>query len=140
MQTPKAPVIDQKQLDDIKKQMSQLQATQPDFNKKLNELINRMVQLEVPKIAAIDEEKMAELSARMAELGKQFADKNGDYAKLYGKQYGDAYRKLGDEMRGMGEEQRKLGEQMRGMAEDADRQIRSIIDESLKNGKAKPVQ
>jgi beta-lactamase regulating signal transducer with metallopeptidase domain len=142
MRVPKVPVIDQKQLDDIKQQMSQLQASQPDFNKKLNELINRMVQLEVPKIDPIDEKKMAELSQEMRELTKTFID---DKVKLTIKdeQYkvnADLYRDLGDKMRVIGDQQRELGQKMRPLAEDADRQIKSIIDESLKNGKARPVQ
>ena len=140
IQAPKARAIDQKQLEEIKRQMAGLQATQPDFDKKLNELINRMVQLEVPRVAVIDEEKMAALSEKMAALGKNFADKNGAFAKLYDKQFAGAYRNLGDKMRVMSDQQRELGDKMRPLAEDADRQIQSIIDESLKNGKARPVQ
>jgi beta-lactamase regulating signal transducer with metallopeptidase domain len=140
MQMPKIAPIDQKQLDDLKRQMAQLQATQPDFDKKLSELINRMVSLEIPKINAVDQEKLAELDAKIGDLNKEFvndqvriASKQSEYAKVYNKQYAEVYSK-------MGAEQGKLGGEMGRKAGEADKQMRSIIDESLKNGKAKQVQ
>jgi predicted nucleic acid-binding Zn-ribbon protein len=140
MQMPKIAPIDQKQLDDLKRQVAQLQATQPDFSEKLSELINKMVNLQVPQMNAVDQEKLAELDAKIGEVSKKFADdqtriavKNSVYAKTYSKQYADVYRKMGDKMG-------KMGGQMGQMAGEADKQMRSIIDESMKNGKAKPVQ
>jgi BlaR1 peptidase M56 len=147
MKPVKAAPIDQKQLDDLKQQMAQLQATQPDFNAKLSELISKMVKLQMPRIEPVDEAKMAELSERMAEISKKFAvdqariaDKRADYVKIYDKQNAEAYKKLADKMSKIGAEQGKLGGEMGRMATDADRQIKSIIDESLKDGKARPVQ
>ena len=40
----------------------------------------------------------------------------------------------------LGEQQGKLGEEEGRIAEEADRKIKSIIDQSLKNGKARPVE
>ncbi len=147
MQMPKVAPIDQKQLDDLKRQMAQLQASQPDFNQKLSDLINKMVSLEMPKMNAMDQEKIAQLDAKMAELSRQFSDdqvrlaaKNSEYYKGYGKQHAEAYSKMADKMSKMGAEQGKLGGEMGRMAGEADKQMRSIIDESLKNGKAKQVQ
>ena len=140
MQMPKIAPIDQKQLDDLKRQMAQLQTTQPDFNEKLSELINKMVNLEVPQMNAADQEKLAEMDAKIGVLSRKFADdqesiavKNSVYAKAYSKQYANVYSKMGEKMG-------KLGGQMGQMAGEADKQMRSIIDESMKNGKAKPVQ
>jgi beta-lactamase regulating signal transducer with metallopeptidase domain len=147
MKPVKAAPIDQKQLDDLKQQMAQLQATQPDFNAKLSELISKMVKLQMPKIEPLDETKMAELNERMAEISRKFADdqariadKRANYAKIYDKQNAEAYKKLADKMSKIGTEEGKLGGEMGRMATDADRQIKSIIDESLKDGKARPVQ
>ncbi len=140
MQMPKIAPIDQKQLDDLKRQMAQLQASQPDFDKKLSELINKMVSLEIPKMDAVDQEKLAALDAKIGGLNKKFVDdqvriasKHSEYAKVYGKEYSDAYSKMGVKMG-------KLGGDMGRMASEADKQMRSIIDESMKDGKAKPVQ
>ncbi|WP_058189132.1 M56 family metallopeptidase [Terracidiphilus gabretensis] len=140
MQMPKIRAVDQKQLDDLKRQMAQLQASQPDFNKKLSDLINKMVSLEIPKIDAIDQEKLALLNAQMSTLSKQYskdqlriAEKYSVDAKVYSKQYSDAYSKMGEKMG-------KLGGEMGRMAGEADKQMRSIIDESVKDGKARPVQ
>jgi beta-lactamase regulating signal transducer with metallopeptidase domain len=134
--------VDQAQLDEIKRQMAQLQATEPDFNKKLSELIGKMVNLEVPKVEPFDQQKMTELSQRMAEISKNFAD---DQARAISNsvQYKiDArlYSQMAEKMAKVGADQGKLGGEMGRMAHDADQQIRSIIDESLKNGKARPVQ
>jgi beta-lactamase regulating signal transducer with metallopeptidase domain len=140
MQMPKTAPIDQKQLDDLKRQMEQLQASQPDFDKRLSELINKMVSLEMPKMDVVDQEKLAELDAKIGDLSSKFADdqariavKQSEYAKVYNKQYAEVYSKIGAE-------QGKLGGEMGRKAGEADKQMRSIIDESLKNGKAKQVQ
>jgi beta-lactamase regulating signal transducer with metallopeptidase domain len=142
LQMPRVRAIDQKQLDDIKQQISQLQATQPDFDKKLSELIASMVNLEMPKVDPLDEKKMAELNKQVAELSRKFATNE---AKIIGDQTdykidADLYRGLGERMKVMGDQQRELGEKMRSLSEEADRKLKSIIDESLKNGKAKPVE
>jgi hypothetical protein len=47
---------------------------------------------------------------------------------------------LGEKMGELGEQMGRLGEQQGKIAEDADRKVNSIIDESMKNGKAHPVQ
>jgi BlaR1 peptidase M56 len=136
------PKIDQKQLDEIKSQMSQLQATEPHFDQKLSDLINKMVSLEVPKVDAIDQQKLAELNERMSELSSKFSD---DQAKLIDKNIeykidAETYSRIAKKMASIGAEQGKLGGEMGRMAGEADKQMRSIIDESLKNGKARPVQ
>jgi hypothetical protein len=48
--------------------------------------------------------------------------------------------KLGDEQGKLGEEEGHLGEQQAKLAGEADQKTRAIIEESLKNGKAKPVE
>jgi beta-lactamase regulating signal transducer with metallopeptidase domain len=142
MQMPKIAPIDQKQLDDLKRQMTQLQTTQPDFDKKLSDLINKMVSLEIPKIDAIDQEKLTELSAKMSELSKQFGEGEANTVSksVQYKVDAEAYSRIAKKMAAIGAEQGKLGGDMGRMAGEADKQMRSIIDESVKNGKARPVQ
>ncbi|MGA2252403.1 M56 family metallopeptidase [Terracidiphilus sp.] len=142
MQVPKIAPIDQKQLDDLKRQMAQLQATQPDFDKKLSELINKMVSLEMPKINAIDQQKLAELSEKMAEVSKKFGDDEANTVSrnVQYKIDAEAYSRIAAKMSQIGAAQGKLGGEMGRMAGEADKQMRSIIDESVKDGKARPVQ
>jgi beta-lactamase regulating signal transducer with metallopeptidase domain len=142
IQMPKITPIDQKQLEELKHQMAQLQASQPDFNAKLSELINKMVNMEMPKINAIDQEKLAELNKQMSELTSKFTSEHADLIAK-GTQYkldSDVYKRMADAMIRIGAEQGKLGGEMGRRATEADRQIKSIIDESLKNGKARPIQ
>jgi len=53
---------------------------------------------------------------------------------------GEKMGKLGALQGKLGAEQGKLGEKQGKLAMEADRKIKAIIDEALRDGKAKPVQ
>jgi hypothetical protein len=102
-------------------------------------------------------EKMAELQAKLAEAQAQFSsdrvsemqDRLGELQARLGELQGEAGARQGDfgaKMGALGEQQGRLGEQeghlgmeQGRLAEQADRQVRSIIDECLRNGKAAQV-
>jgi beta-lactamase regulating signal transducer with metallopeptidase domain len=139
---PKMQPIDPKQFEDLKREMAELKFGEPDFDEKMAELSAKMATLRIPKIDPIDEKKMAEINAKISEAAQKFSH---DQAQLTAKslQYrvnSDVYKRLSERMSKIGEQQGKLGGEMGHAAHDADQKIRSIIDESLKNGAAKPVQ
>ena len=82
----------------------------------------RMAQIEV---------KLAEIEARLGGLQGEAGGRQGDFGAKMGE--------LGAQQGELGARQGKLGAEQGRLAQQADRQVRSIIEESLRNGKATQV-
>ena len=77
-------------------------------------------------------EKLGELQGKMGEIQGKIGARQGEFGEQMGK--------LGAMQGELGAKQGRLGEEQGRIAQEADRKVKSIIDESLKNGKAHPVQ
>jgi len=154
------------QIEEMYKPMELLGREQGELGRKQEELGKLQGELgkqaELTKIKAPDISKeMAEVNAAMsklqAEMGKEInreelAEVQGKLAMLQGKlgamQGGFDFKgggwgrmgELGAEQGKLGAEQGRLGAEQGRLARDADRKVKSIIDGSLTNGKAKPVE
>jgi beta-lactamase regulating signal transducer with metallopeptidase domain len=80
-------------------------------------------------------ERMAEMEAKLGELQSRLGELQGEAGARQG-EFGVRMGKLGAEQGVLGEQQGRLGAEQGRIAQRADQQIRSIIDESLHNGKA----
>ena len=78
------------------------------------------------------QEKLGELQGRLGEIQGEIGSRQGEFGERMGA--------LGEKMGVLGEQMGRLGEQQGKIAEQADQKVKSIIDQSLKNGKARPVQ
>ncbi len=109
--------------------------TVPDLSKEMADLNAAMADLQAKQGSTISREQLAEIERRLGEVQRklmtaQFKNVNwqrdmGEFGKVQG-EYGE---KMG-----------KLGAQMGQLAQENNEKIKSIIDESLKNGKARPVE
>ena len=125
----------------------------PELNVKLSKLTQQITVLATQKANKISTEEQAkidskideaqkhidELTSKIGEKASKMAEEEVRMAEDAGK-LGAEEGKLGAEEGKLGAMEGKLGEQEGKLAEEADRKIRSIIDESLQNGKARPVQ
>jgi beta-lactamase regulating signal transducer with metallopeptidase domain len=75
--------------------------------------------------------KLGELQGRLGELQGEAGARQGDFGAKMGE--------LGAEEGRLGAEEGKLGAEEGRLSRQADRQVRSIIEECLRNGKAAPV-
>jgi hypothetical protein len=90
-------------------------------------------------IAKLQAEKQAEMnSAELAEIQDKLAELQGKLGEIQGR-VGDKMGLVGEKQGHLGELQGKLGEQEGKLAEEANRKMKSIIDQTLGNRKAKPV-
>jgi chromosome segregation ATPase len=83
-------------------------------------------------------EKLGELQEKIGDIQGQIGDiqgKIGEHQGLLGEKQGE----LGERMGKIGEEMGKIGEQEGKNAEEASRKMKSVIDQAIKDGKAKPV-
>lgn len=84
-------------------------------------------------------ERMAEFESRMAALQAKLGSLQGEAGARMG-EFGSQMGELGRQQGELGREQGKLGAQQGRLARDLNREVQKIIQDSLANGKAKPVQ
>ncbi|WP_263358675.1 M56 family metallopeptidase [Acidicapsa ligni] len=140
----------------------QLQKMQAELDKKMQNLKPELINLNSPQFKA----QMTKLNAEIAELQKvqikeisdkvnaevlsnlqeKMGDLQGQIGEIQGKigeqqgLIGEQQGKLGEQMGKLGEEMGKIGEQQGKNAEAASRKMKSVIDQAVKDGKAKPVE
>lgn len=124
---------------ELGKQVELAKITAPDISKEMAEVTAAMTKLQSEMGKEINREQLAEVQGKLAELqGKLgalqggFVAKSGDYYSKVGK--------LGAEQGQLGAEQGRLGAEQGRLARDADKKVKEIINESLSNGNAKPVE
>jgi hypothetical protein len=88
--------------------------------------------------AAWNSERMAEMQAKLGELQARLGELQGEAGKRQG-DFGAKMGELGAEQGALGSQQGKLGAEEGRLARQADQQVRSIIDQCLRDGKATQV-
>lgn len=96
----------------------------PDLSKEMAEINRDMAKLQAKLGKTVSQEDLGELQSKLGDLQGKLGELQGQMGERQGK---------------IGEMQGKLGEEQGKLAEQAERKVRAIIDESLKNGKARPV-
>jgi hypothetical protein len=111
----------------------------PDISKEMAELNEAVAKLKAKSGGTVSEEQLSELEDKIGELQNKLGEMQGKIGEKQG-ELGEQQGKLGEMEGKLGEQQGKLGEQQGRLSGEADRKVKSMIDESLKNGKAKPVE
>ena len=133
--------------EELGKQQEELGRQQEELGKKMEE-----VRVQVPDMTAELDKLKAELKALSSGATvEQVGNLQSEIGELQGKigeiqsHAGDQQSKLGEEMGALGEKQGKLGEQQGKLGErqgelarKAVREMRILLDQAIKNGKAKP--
>lgn len=120
-------------------QMSEASVPSPDISKEMSALNAAMAELNAKQGKTVNQDQLAGLQEKLAELQAKLGDLQGEVGQKQG-ELGEQQGELGAKQGKLGEEQGRLGEQQGRIAREADRKIKSVIDESLKNGKARPVE
>jgi hypothetical protein len=84
-------------------------------------------------------ERMAEFQAKLAALQAKLGSLQGEAGTRMGA-FGAQMGELGSRMGALGEQQGRLGAEQGRLARELDEQVHTIIEQSLADGKAKPVQ
>ncbi len=128
-----------KEQGELGKQMRFAKITAPDISKEMAEVTAAMSKLQSQMGKEINREQLAEVQGKLAQLQGKLGSLQGRFGAADG-DWGDKMGKLGAEQGKLGAEQGKLGEQQGRLAVEADKKTKAIIEESLHNGKAKPVE
>lgn len=111
----------------------------PDISKEMTKLNEAVAKLDAKKGSTVTQEELADIEGKIGDIQGRLGELQGKIGERQG-ELGDQQGKLGDQQGKLGDEQGRLGEQQGKIAAEADRKVKSIIDESLRNGKAKPVE
>jgi len=115
----------------------------PEFKEQMAKLNAELADLQKVKIKEITDkvnaEVLAELQEKMGEIQGHIGEIQGKMGEQQG-ELGERQGELGERMGALGEEMGKIGEQQGKAAEEASRKVRGLIDQAVKDGKAKLVQ
>ena len=128
-----------KQQEALGRQQEKASVPTPDMSKEIAEIDEAMAKLKANQGKAMNEEQFAELQSKLGDLQGKLGEIQGKIGSKQG-EFGEQMGKLGAQMGELGAQQGRLGAEQGRIAQEADRKVKSIIDESLKNGKAHPVQ
>jgi len=125
--------------EELGKQMQQLKVPTPDMKKELEKL--KAVEEKLAAIQGKDasQEELGRLQGELAEVQGQLGSLQGNMGGQMG-ELGGKMGELGGQQGKLGEQQGRLGEQQGRIGREMDGKILTIIDECLKNGKARQVK
>ena len=125
--------------EELGRKQEQASAPAPDVSKEIARIEESLAKLKAKQGSNVTQEELGNLQEEVGDLQGRLGDLQGKIGEEQGR-LGEEQGKLGEQQGKLGEQQGKLGEQQGRLAEDADRKVRSIIDQSLTNGKARQVQ
>ncbi|HEY1767270.1 MAG TPA: M56 family metallopeptidase [Terracidiphilus sp.] len=109
--------------------------TVPDLSKEMADLNAAMTGLQAKTGTIISREQLAEIQRKLAEVQRKLMTAQIKVDVHWNADMGQLGRVQGE----FGEKMGRMGEEMGRMARENEQKTRSIIDESLKDGKARPV-
>ena len=128
-----------KQQEELGRQQEAVSVPTPDMSKELGQLNEAMAKLKASEGKNMTQEQFAELQEKLGDLQGKLGEIQGQIGAKQG-EFGAKMGKLGAMQGELGAKQGRLGAEQGRMSQEADQKVKSIIDESMKNGKAHPVQ
>jgi hypothetical protein len=127
------------QQEELGQRQEQASIPTPDVSKEVAELNAAITKLQAKKGGTVTMDQLADLQGKIGDLQGKLGDLEGEI----GAKQGDLGRQqglLGAQQGRLGAEQGRLGAEQGRIAREADAKVKSIIDQSLKDGRARPVE
>jgi len=128
-----------KQQEELGRQMEQVKIPTPDMQKELAKLQAVQAKLAALQGKNASQEQLAEIQGELADVQGRIGAIQGNMGGRMG-DLGGKMGELGGQQGKLGAQQGRLGAEQGRLAREMDGKILTTIDESLKNGKARPVQ
>lgn len=126
---------EQERLGDLQEQVN---TPTPDLSKELADVQAALAKLQAAQGKTLTSEQVADIQEKIGELQGRLGELQGGIGSRAGS-YGAEQGRLGERQGKLGEQQGRLGAQQGKLAWENESKVRSIIDESLRNGTARPV-
>jgi beta-lactamase regulating signal transducer with metallopeptidase domain len=127
-----------KQQEELGRQQEQVAVPTPDVSKEIAEINAASAKLQSMVGKTVTQQELADLQSKLGDLQGRLGDLQGKMGSKQG-EFGAKMGLLGAQQGKLGAQQGKLGAEQGRLAQQADQKVKSIIDESLQNGKAHPV-
>jgi beta-lactamase regulating signal transducer with metallopeptidase domain len=127
-----------RQQEALGRQQEQASVPTPDMSKELENLAAAIKKLNAQKGGTVTGEQLAEIESKLGDMQGRIGDIEGKIGERQG-EFGEKQGQLGEKQGELGEQQGRLGEEQGRIAREMDGKILSIIDEYMKNGKARQV-
>jgi beta-lactamase regulating signal transducer with metallopeptidase domain len=116
----------------------------PEFKAQMDKLTAELAKLNTVKITEdlkvnLTQEKLQAIQERVSQIQERLGDIQGQIGEKQG-EIGARQGEIGERMGKIGEEMGKIGEEQGRKAEEAAKKLKSVIDQAVKDGKAKPVE
>jgi hypothetical protein len=128
-----------RQQEELGRKQEQASVPTPDISKEMAKLNEAVAKLDAKKGSTVNEEEIADIEGKIGDIQGKLGELQGEMGSRQG-ELGEQQGKLGDQQGKLGEQQGRLGAEQGRIASEADRKVKSIINESLRNGKARPVE
>jgi hypothetical protein len=119
-------------------QQAMVKVQVPDISKEMAELERSVQALAQEKAQEVTQESLGDLQAKLGEMQGKLAAAQA-LAGLKQSAIGTQQSDLGLRQSELGREQGELGREQERIAREAGRQVKSMIDQAMREGKAKPV-
>ena len=137
----------EKKMKELEPEMEKARLPGPEFAAQIAKLNAQLAELQTDKFKKMTEqmnkessqEKIGELQEKMGEIQSQLGEIQGRIGERQG-EIGEKQGAIGEKMGELGEQMGQIGEKQGKIAEEAARKLRSILDQAVKDGKAKPVE
>jgi beta-lactamase regulating signal transducer with metallopeptidase domain len=107
----------------------------PDFRREVAELENVAKQMKLAELSQIDEKALAQLQSHLAEIQSRVDSIQTDLARQEGS-FGEKEGNLGELEGKLGEQLARLAEQRQKMLESVRRELKPLIEQAIRDGKA----
>jgi hypothetical protein len=128
-----------RQQEALGRRQEQASVATPDLTREINELNAAMKKLQALQGKETTQEQLSEIQEKLGDLQGRIGDLQGKVGEKQGS-LGEEQGRLGEQQGKLGEQQGRLGEQQGKLAQEANKKVKTVIKETLSNGKAKPVQ
>jgi beta-lactamase regulating signal transducer with metallopeptidase domain len=128
-----------KQQEELGRKQEQASVPTPDVSKELESLNAAIKKLTAQSGGSVTAEQLAEISSKLGDLQGRIGEIEGRIGQKQG-ELGEQQGRLGEQQGKLGEQQGRLGAEQGRIARQMDGKVLTIIDEYLKNGKARQVQ
>jgi beta-lactamase regulating signal transducer with metallopeptidase domain len=128
-----------KKQEELGRQQEQASVPTPDVSKELAQLTEAIKKLDAQKGGTVTADQLGDLESKIGDLQGKIGDIQGKIGEKQG-EFGEKQGALGEQQGKLGEQQGRLGEEQGRIAREMDGKVLTMIDEYMKNGKARPVQ
>jgi len=114
-------------------------APAPDLSKEIASIQAALQKLQQNKQLEMTQEDLARIQEKLADLESRLGDLQGTIGDKQAK-FGEQQEKLGEQQAKLGEQQAALGEKQAELSKVASQKMKSLIDNAMQQGKARPIE